>query len=249
MAEIIRMSTAAVRGQEQWALAGDASIIEELRAHGSIEDAAVAVAEHTGGVPADVIAYLLESISSDAETGSNAASVCAVQAGTVASPEQRRADSKGGSKMTDLERALEHIGNSARKSSRSAAWAEAERAAEIAGVGVRYEEGSNFPDLELLEKDVRAALSDSIIVTRHAGLVAWLAERGITGEVKAQVGPDDVRGKRVYGVLPLHLAAEAAEVVTVDMPLLKPEQRGQDLTPAQMDAAGAVMTAYSVRRK
>lgn len=151
--------------------------------------------------------------------------------------------------MTDLERALEHIGNSARKSSRSAAWAEAERAAEIAGVGVRYKEGSNFPDLELLEKDVRAALSPSVIVTRHAGLVAWLASRGITGEVKAQVGPDDVRGKRVYGVLPLHLAAEAAEVVTVDMPDLKPEQRGQDLTPAEMDAAGAVMTAYSVRRK
>ena len=151
--------------------------------------------------------------------------------------------------MTDLEKALTHIDNSRRKASKSAAWAEAEQAAEIAGVTAHCEERGNFPDLARLEKDVRAALSDSIIVTRHAGLVAWLAERGITGRVISQATPADVRGKRVVGVLPLHLAAEAAEVVTVDMPGLKPEQRGQDLTPAEMDEAGAALTTYVVTRK
>ena len=152
--------------------------------------------------------------------------------------------------MTDLEKALTHIDNSSRKSSRSAAWAEAEHAAALAGVKVYYAEGSNFPDLARLEKDVRAALGDeTIIVTRHAGLVEWLAGRGITGKVIAQATAADVRGKRVIGVLPLHLAAEAAEVVTVDMPGLKPEQRGQDLSPEQMDAAGAALSVYIVTRK
>ena len=153
--------------------------------------------------------------------------------------------------MTDLELALECVEKSRRKASKSAAWAEAEQAARIAGAGVavHYQEGSNFPDLERLEKDVRAALDETIIVTRHAGLVEWLAERGITGRVISQATPQDVRGKRVIGVLPLHLAAEAAEVVVVDMPRLRPEQRGQDLTPAEMDEAGAALTTYVVTRK
>ena len=151
--------------------------------------------------------------------------------------------------MTDLEKALTHIDNSRRKASKSAAWAEAEQAAEIAGVTAHCGERGNFPDLIRLEKDVRAALDETIIVTRHAGLVEWLAERGITGRVISQATPADVRGKRVVGVLPLHLAAEAAEVVTVDMPGLKPEQRGQDLSPEQMDAAGAALSVYIVTRK
>ncbi len=150
---------------------------------------------------------------------------------------------------TTLEEALGYIEDSRRKNSKSAAWACAEWAAELVpGVKVQYAEGSNFPDLERLEKDIRAALSDSIIVTRHAGMVEWLARRGITGEVKSQVTAEDVRGKRVYGVLPLHIAAEAAEVVTVDMPKIKQEQRGQDLSPEEMDAAGACLTTYRIIR-
>ena len=89
---------------------------------------------------------------------------------------------------------------------------------------------------------------ETVIVTRHQGMVAWLARHGITGTVLAHVGASDVRGKVVVGMLPLHLAALAAEVVAVDMPLLKPEQRGVDLTPEEMDAAGAVMHRYVVRK-
>lgn len=150
--------------------------------------------------------------------------------------------------MTDLERALDEIAASRRKQSKSAAWACAEHAAEIAGVEVHADESGRWPDLERLEKDVRAACADTVIVTRHTGLVEWLAARGIEGQVLAQVTADDVKGKRVIGVLPLHLAAEAAEIVTVDMPRLRPDQRGQDLTPAEMDAAGAVMNSYRVIR-
>ena len=59
--------------------------------------------------------------------------------------------------------------------------------------------------------------------------------------------PDQVRGRVVYGVLPLHLAAESAEVWSIDLPGLRPEDRGRDLSPAEMDAAGATLRGYRVQ--
>jgi len=89
-----------------------------------------------------------------------------------------------------------------------------------------------------------------LIVTRHAGLVEWLTRRGITGEVIQHVtSPALVAGRDVIGALPLHLAAEAASVTVVDMPLLTPEQRGKDLTPEEMDEAGATLRRYVVRQE
>lgn len=88
----------------------------------------------------------------------------------------------------------------------------------------------------------------NLIVTRHSGLVEWLRRHGVDGEVVAQATPEVVAGKDVYGVLPLHLAARAASITTVDMPLLRSEQRGVDLTPEEMDAAGATMARYRVTR-
>ena len=88
-----------------------------------------------------------------------------------------------------------------------------------------------------------------LIVTRHEGVVSWLRQRGITGEVVSHVtDAAQVRDRVVYGALPLHLAAFAAEVVAIDLPNLSPELRGQDLTPEQMDAAGAVLATYVVRK-
>lgn len=87
---------------------------------------------------------------------------------------------------------------------------------------------------------------DTLIVTRHAGLVEWLDRQGIRGRVIEHATADDVRGQHVVGALPLHLAALAASVTTVDMPGLRPEQRGVDLTPDEMDAAGATLRRYRV---
>jgi putative CRISPR-associated protein (TIGR02620 family) len=91
-------------------------------------------------------------------------------------------------------------------------------------------------------------MSDTLIVTRHRGLVEWLGRRGITGTVLPQVTPEDIRGKIVYGVLPLHLAALAAEVVTVDLPGIPADKRGADLSPEEMDACGARISRYTVRQ-
>ena len=73
-----------------------------------------------------------------------------------------------------------------------------------------------------------------------------LAQRGITGEVIAQATPEDVRGKNVIGNLPMHLASLAAKVGSIDLPRLAAADRGRDLTPEEMDAAGATIRWYVV---
>jgi len=59
---------------------------------------------------------------------------------------------------------------------------------------------------------------------------------------------EDVRDCTVYGMLPMHLAAEADAVYVIDMPNMPAEARGQDLGPRQMDEYGAQLTGYVVRR-
>lgn len=65
--------------------------------------------------------------------------------------------------------------------------------------------------------------------------------------VLESAGPDDVRGKAVYGNLPLHLAALAAEVVAVEF--AGPPPRGQEYGVEEMRAAGARLARYVVRAK
>lgn len=90
---------------------------------------------------------------------------------------------------------------------------------------------------------------DYLIVTRHKGLVEWLAARNITGQVIEMATKDDVKGKDVVGVLPPYLACLAASLTTVDLPKMTMEQRGKDLTPAELDEAGAELTTYEVNRR
>ncbi len=111
---------------------------------------------------------------------------------------------------------------------------------------VRPSSAPNSGDKQEYDED---RFESSIIISRHSGLVEWLRLRGIeAARVVEHATPDDVRGRIVYGVLPLSLAAEAAEVWTVDMPSLRPDQRGVDLTPEEMDAAGATLSGYRVTR-
>lgn len=89
---------------------------------------------------------------------------------------------------------------------------------------------------------------ETVIVTRHAGTIEWLAQRGITGTVIAHATSEEVAGKEVIGALPWHLAALARSVTVIDLPGLSQELRGKDLTPQQMDEAGALLTTYVVSK-
>lgn len=126
--------------------------------------------------------------------------------------------------------AMEILAIARRKASKSGQWHYAEEAAQAAGVKVYPEpDAPQWPDLERLEADIRAKMERPLIVTRHAATVGWLRARGIEGEVMTHVkSPEQVRGRVVYGNLPMRLAAEAAYIcaVEIDIPA---EMRGKEL--------------------
>lgn len=89
-----------------------------------------------------------------------------------------------------------------------------------------------------------------IIVTRHPALVQYMTEEGICPAgtpVVAHATPEVVRGNHVYGVLPLHLAAEAALVTEVPL-ALTPEDRGVELSIERMREIAGEPVTYRVER-
>lgn len=84
-----------------------------------------------------------------------------------------------------------------------------------------------------------------IVVTRHPALVALLVERGLCPEgtpVVAHATAETVVGKHVIGVLPYHLAAQAATITEVPL-ALTPEMRGRELTVEELrEVAGPAVT-------
>lgn len=136
-------------------------------------------------------------------------------------------------------------------------WEKADGLSESVDWGsIRINPNDNRPTFHLEEDEMDEVLamardervSKTIIVTRHAGMVAWLAGKGITGTVIQHATSDDVACKDVFGMLPLHLAAQANSITTVDMPGLRADQRGVDLSPQEMDAAGATLSKFVVRK-
>ena len=87
-----------------------------------------------------------------------------------------------------------------------------------------------------------------LVVTRHPALVELLIERGLaTPEtpVLPHAGPDDVKNKRVAGVLPHSLSVLCA--LFVEIPLrLAPEDRGQELTIERMREIAGGTVKYAV---
>lgn len=75
-----------------------------------------------------------------------------------------------------------------------------------------------------------------LIVTRHPALKDYLIERGVADvstPVLPHAGIDDVQGKAVAGVLPLHLAAACGSLTTVEL-ALPLEMRGKELSLEDM---------------
>jgi len=90
-------------------------------------------------------------------------------------------------------------------------------------------------------------------VTRHKGAVAWAKEQGLEVELLDHLDVEKLKaGDTVLGTLPVSIAAEVCALgcryfhLTLNMP---PELRGRELTAQDMDACGAVLEEYDVRRK
>ena len=90
-----------------------------------------------------------------------------------------------------------------------------------------------------------------VIVTRHPGLVAYLETLGLIDnetQVINHAGPDDVRGKRVCGVLPHSLSSLCASFTEIPL-RLPPELRGKELSSEQVQRFAGKPVTYIVKRK
>ena len=90
---------------------------------------------------------------------------------------------------------------------------------------------------------------EKIVVTRHPGLVEYLRKYGHISDntpVIAHASVETVRGKHVYGVLPLNLAVFAECVTEIPMPSLPFELRGKELTLEQLEKYATDAVTYQV---
>jgi CRISPR-associated protein Csx16 len=83
-----------------------------------------------------------------------------------------------------------------------------------------------------------------IIVTRHTGAVEWLKEKGYDGAVIPHLTEEQIAGGNLYiGSLPIPMISTILEVGSrfflLDLPAVAFTQRGQEMTPEEMDRAGA----------
>ncbi|MDD1702862.1 MAG: CRISPR-associated protein Csx16 [Methanoregula sp.] len=83
-----------------------------------------------------------------------------------------------------------------------------------------------------------------IIVTRHSGAIEWLKKKGYAGEVQPHVTDDQIAGGNIYiGSLPLQMIStilqKGSRFFLLDFPAVSFTQRGQEMTPEEMDRAGA----------
>jgi CRISPR-associated protein Csx16 len=90
-----------------------------------------------------------------------------------------------------------------------------------------------------------------LFVSRHPGARDWAAEEGVSVDaVIAHLDPDTVQpGDTVIGTLPIHLAARVCQRggrylhLSLELP---PEQRGRELSAADLRRCGARLEEFRV---
>ena len=91
-----------------------------------------------------------------------------------------------------------------------------------------------------------------VITTQNESYLAWLRAKGIQGENKGRVSHTDIVHRNVIGHLPHWLAAYTDTISEIAVPRLSRYEREQMskglLSVADMDAAGAHLVTYQVRR-
>lgn len=86
-----------------------------------------------------------------------------------------------------------------------------------------------------------------IIITRHKGIIEFLAQHNITGEVITHVeNIEQIAGKDVCGILPIVMAAHTNSITTIGFTHLPEEMRGKELTLEQMHKYGAYLEKFQV---
>ena len=90
-------------------------------------------------------------------------------------------------------------------------------------------------------------------VSRHPGALEWARRRGIQARAVTHLEIERIEpGDRVLGTLPVSVAAEVCARggryfhLSLDVP---PEDRGRELSPAEMEEAGARLEEYYLEKR
>jgi CRISPR-associated protein Csx16 len=93
----------------------------------------------------------------------------------------------------------------------------------------------------------------TLFISRHPGALEWAAAEGLAVDARlAHLDPETIQpGDVVIGTLPIHLAARVCERggrylhLSLELP---PEQRGRELSAADLRQCGARLEEYRVTR-
>lgn len=94
-------------------------------------------------------------------------------------------------------------------------------------------------------------MKNTIVITRHTALVAYLREIGLIDDTTPIIphcsDPEQIRGKIVIGPIPLHLAAHAECIINIPLKLDQGD-RGRELSLEEVRARAGKPERYMVRR-
>jgi hypothetical protein len=101
------------------------------------------------------------------------------------------------------------------------------------------------------ENTSRAFLNKvDVIVTKHPALVQYLREQGICDErvpvLEHVQDPTQIRGLRVCGVLPLHLASTTNKIVQIPLSLTLEDRKAGELTIERLREIAGKPVGYFV---
>ena len=86
------------------------------------------------------------------------------------------------------------------------------------------------------------------IVTRHDGALEWVKKHHpefADVEVIAQASPEDLKGNRIIGTLPIHLAAICKRYWHLEM-TVPADRRGTEISCEDMEKFGCKITRFEV---
>ena len=91
------------------------------------------------------------------------------------------------------------------------------------------------------------------IISRHPGAIAWLKSKGYDGEVISHFESSEI-GETYIGTLPipiiLNILENKGKFILLSLPAIAFSERGQELSPKEMDDAGAeLFEIYSIDMK
>lgn len=95
-------------------------------------------------------------------------------------------------------------------------------------------------------------INNALVVTRHAALVEYLVKNEVVNPenmlVIEHASVEQIQGRDVIGILPMHLASECASLTIADL-AIPPELRGKELSLEDISKYVTTITTYVVTVK